>query len=77
VPIAPQQKPPVATEDREKSLKGDLLTVYRRIPEEGECIPDHLVGGALDICAVSAALTVLEIRGLIRTLPGGRIRRAK
>ncbi len=58
-----------------ESLTENLRRVYDLILANGECTPDALVTAETPPSKVLAAITALEIKGLIRQLPGGRIAR--
>lgn len=71
---APEKKPPASADD----LTGDLLTVYKALPNAGQsadtgalCEATALAPGRL-----MAALTRLEMRGLVRQRPGRRFEKA-
>ena len=70
---APQRRSESRTLRAELSAKEQA--VYDRIPVGGDCHPDELSSDGTSIAEVCAALTMLEIYGLIETTPGGRIRR--
>ena len=50
--------------------------LFLRIPEEGSCLSDDLIASGLSAGEIGGMLTMLEIKGLIRMLPGGRVSRA-
>ncbi len=53
------------------SLEPGLRAVYDRLPSEGAVSVDRLAVEGLGIGDVIAALTLLELRGLVLSLPGG------
>lgn len=71
---APEKKPPASTQD----LTGDLLTVYKALPAAGESADTAALGEATGLAAgrLMAALTRLEMRGLVRQRPGRRFEKA-
>ncbi len=53
------------------SLEPGLRAVYDRLPSEGAVSVDKLTVEGLGIGEIIAALTMLELRGLVQSLPGG------
>ncbi len=53
------------------SLEPGLRAVYDRMPSEGAVSVDRLAVEGLGIGEIIAALTMLELRGLVQSLPGG------
>ncbi len=53
------------------SLEPGLRAVYDRLPSEGAVSVDKLTVEGLSVGEVIAALTMLELRGLVQGLPGG------
>lgn len=54
-----------------ESLEPSLRAVYDRLPQKGAVSADMLTGDGINIGEVIAALTLLELRGLVEGLPGG------
>lgn len=67
------EKPPYSDlEIRAEDLTADEQAVLSRL--NGEMLMDNLIAGCgLSTSAVMAAVTMLEIKGLVATLPGGRV----
>ncbi len=57
------------------SLDAGVRRVYEALPTEGAFSPDAVVGEALGVGEVITALTILEINGLVASLPGGMFKR--
>ncbi len=53
------------------SLEPSLRAVYDRLPSDGAVSVDKLTVEGLGIGDIIAALTMLELRGLVQSLPGG------
>ena len=76
---APRKEATTPTEESESltaSLDPLCRRVLERMPMDRPVTPDALVGDGCGISEVISALTLLEIRGLIRSLPGGMYLRA-
>ena len=56
-------------------LPEEMRALYLRIPASGSCRTDELVTKDTPPSKVMGAITMLEIKGLVRLLPGGRIQR--
>jgi len=54
-----------------KTLSPELRAVYDRIPSDVAVSIDRLTGDGLGVGDVISALTLLEIEGLVTSLPGG------
>ena len=54
-----------------KTLSPELRAVYDRIPSDTAVSIDRLTGDGLGVGDVISALTLLEIEGLVTSLPGG------
>lgn len=54
------------------SLSPDLLAVYEKLPADNGAVSlDRIASGGLGVGEVMAALTLLELQGLVVSLPGG------
>ena len=53
-------------------LDAKTAAFYRTLPEGKAFLPDEAVSGEYRIGEIMCALTVLEVNGLVRALPGGR-----
>ena len=60
--------------DVAQSLKGDERVIYERLAQRGTVFPQDLADSSVPVPRVLAVLTMLEVRHLIETLPGGRVR---
>ncbi len=70
---APEKRPPASASD----LEGDLLQVYRALPgADAMDVQSLQKATGLTTGALMAAITRLELRELVRRLPGGRVERA-
>ena len=56
-------------------LDGDSRDVYTALPDGRDAVPDDLAKDGMSISKVLSALTVLEINGLVKCLPGGKYRK--
>lgn len=73
---APTEKPDKAktsdgSSEAYKTLSPELRAVYDRIPSDVAVSIDRLTGDGLGVGDVISALTLLEIEGLVTSLPGG------
>lgn len=78
IPVTPPPgEPPIADSSPQvkraaaDSLGSACSGVYARLPETGAKTADQLVSAGVSIQDVLTALTFLELRGVVRALPGG------
>lgn len=69
VPVEPKKDD--GSQKAYKMLDPKLRAVYDRLPSDGAATVDRLAVDGLNIGDVIAALTLLELRGLVVSLPGG------
>ena len=55
-------------------LEPAIINVYNKIPEEREILIDNIVGES-KMSDVMSAITMLEINGLVKILPGNMVKR--
>ena len=70
---------PVSTSAAVEALSSDkdALSVYERIPEGEDCFAEGLCDETFDMKKIMRILLKLEMRGFIRLLPGGKVKRNK
>lgn len=90
-PVSPGSKPRSGSDAREPEnidpgtrpepkeqlagLSREAIDLYNRLPEGQDKTADELAGDDMSVSDVMAVATILEIRGLIRTQPGGHLRK--
>lgn len=70
-----EAKPEVSDDTVLHSLDDTTRAVYDIIPEEGDVTIDALHVDGVSVGKISVCITKLEIKQLIRLLPGGRVKR--
>lgn len=75
--VSDKPKPPSTTDESEALLNfdADQLKLYKRIPSEGECTLESLVGDGYDLKKVMRLLLKLEMSRFVILLPGDRVKR--
>ncbi|MCL2212834.1 MAG: DNA-processing protein DprA [Oscillospiraceae bacterium] len=75
-PPPPPNKQEIPDEKRTKAVAG-LVGINKQVYEalSVPATPDELAAGGIAINTVMASLTILEIKGLVKPLPGGRYER--
>ncbi len=68
----PEASAPDGREEILSRLDAKTAALYRTLPEGKAFLPDEAVSGEYRIGEIMCALTVLEVNGLVRALPGGR-----
>ncbi len=66
-----ERQPRQDAEQRLAALNADCAAVYRAMPSDSPCAPSELALPSLNAGKIMSALTMLEIHGLVRALPGG------
>ena len=72
--IVSEPEPPFAPDL--SGLSDEERELFLQIPEEGSCLSDDLIANGRSASETGGMLTMLELKGMIRTLPGGRVSRA-
>lgn len=74
-PEKPDRSPEPACDKRLTGLPQEAVDLYARLPEGKEIPADELAEDGMSVSKVMAVATLLEIRGLVRMQPGGRLLR--
>ncbi len=69
------QAPQIKKEVDLSKLSENELSVYNAIPDSASISPDEISRAGIPISKVMPVLTMLEIKGLITSLPGGRFKK--
>ena len=69
--VETEPKKPDGSTQKYEELDPKLREIFERIPVNGAVTPDRITGDGISVGDVISGLTMLEIQGLVESLPGG------
>ena len=69
--VEAEPKKPDGSLQKYEELDPKLREIFERIPVNGAVTPDRITGDGISVGDVISGLTMLEIQGLVESLPGG------